>query len=148
MSVTHASLAALKADASLGCIILNKSSSASPSDKNHTEFTLAHAHYAHKLSERVHFVLKAGTPELRDAWVHAINMEILAARVPPVLTGARLSPVPGSGNAAAACSNHTMQAFADMPCNAACADCGATAPRWASVTHQVLICVECAGVHR
>ena len=93
-------------------------------------------------------MLKAGTPELRDAWVHAINMEILVARGPFALTGARLSPDPGSGNAAAACSIYAMQTLADMPCNAACADCGATAPRWASVTHQVLICVECAGVHR
>jgi hypothetical protein len=34
------------------------------------------------------------------------------------------------------------------PGNDACADCGARAPRWASWSLGVFICVQCAGVHR
>jgi len=32
--------------------------------------------------------------------------------------------------------------------NAGCADCGAPAPDWCSITQAVLLCIECSGIHR
>lgn len=34
------------------------------------------------------------------------------------------------------------------PENELCADCGASTPKWATVTHGGFICTQCAGVHR
>jgi hypothetical protein len=77
--------------------------------------------------------------------VEVISAEISALRVSGAHADAPDAP-PSSDSMHAAVS--PLQAFAKKPCNLMCADCGAVEPRWASVTHQVLICVECAGVHR
>uniref|UniRef100_A0A6B2LSG1 Arf-GAP domain-containing protein n=1 Tax=Arcella intermedia TaxID=1963864 RepID=A0A6B2LSG1_9EUKA len=41
-----------------------------------------------------------------------------------------------------------MMAFVRSGENARCADCGANAPRWASLQLGAVICIACAGVHR
>ncbi len=102
--------------------------------------------YDHKMSERSSVELRADSQVHCDEWFAAIATQIEALRA---VRGA--SPLPsstGSPGDAAASWNQPLRAFVELPCNATCADCGAAAPRWASVTHQVLICVECAGVHR
>jgi Putative GTPase activating protein for Arf len=35
-----------------------------------------------------------------------------------------------------------------VPGNSHCADCGAAAPEWASITHGALVCIDCSGAHR
>ena len=38
--------------------------------------------------------------------------------------------------------------FRAMPGNAACVDCDARHPQWASVTYGTFMCLECSGQHR
>jgi hypothetical protein len=35
-----------------------------------------------------------------------------------------------------------------LPGNNVCVDCGVDSPDWASVTHGVLLCLQCSGPHR
>jgi hypothetical protein len=95
------------------------------------------------MSERNSIVLRADSPALRDQWLSAITDKINALRALAAPADARVSPPIVAADAAAA-PTHDMQSFASLPCNAECADCGAAAPRWASFTHKVLICVACA----
>lgn len=41
-----------------------------------------------------------------------------------------------------------LDAVCKNPDNAFCADCGARGPRWSSVKLGILICAQCAGIHR
>ena len=41
-----------------------------------------------------------------------------------------------------------LDAICKNPDNALCADCGARGPRWSSVKLGILICAQCAGIHR
>ena len=41
-----------------------------------------------------------------------------------------------------------LEAICKNPDNHHCADCGARAPRWSSVRLGILICPQCAGIHR
>lgn len=42
----------------------------------------------------------------------------------------------------------TAARVASLPGNEECADCEARSPTWASTNHGVVLCIECAGVHR
>ncbi|KAL4420567.1 hypothetical protein ABPG75_010223 [Micractinium tetrahymenae] len=53
---------------------------------------------------------------------------------------------PGSGGSVAGGS--TLEMLRQVPGNAACCDCGAADPDWASLNLGVLMCIECSGVHR
>jgi ADP-ribosylation factor GTPase-activating protein 1 len=41
-----------------------------------------------------------------------------------------------------------LLALQKIPANAACVDCGAPAPQWASPKFGTFICLDCAGIHR
>lgn len=41
-----------------------------------------------------------------------------------------------------------LEALLKQPENKTCADCGTAAPRWASATLGVFLCMPCAGIHR
>jgi len=45
-------------------------------------------------------------------------------------------------------ANDQLNDIVTDPANRFCADCGAKAPRWASVNLGVLVCIECSGIHR
>jgi hypothetical protein len=79
-------------------------------------------------------------------WHLAITTQIEDLRAVPAHPDT--STLPSSTGSTADEWNQPLLRVVKLPGNEMCADCGAYKPRWASVTHQVLICVECAGVHR
>ncbi|XP_042200244.1 arf-GAP with GTPase, ANK repeat and PH domain-containing protein 1 [Callorhinchus milii] len=79
--------------------------------------------------------------EERDAWVQAIESQILAS----------LQSCESSKNKARLDSQSeavALQAIRNARGNAFCVDCAARNPTWASLNLGALICIECSGIHR
>ncbi|CAI8039126.1 Arf-GAP with coiled-coil, ANK repeat and PH domain-containing protein 3, partial [Geodia barretti] len=57
------------------------------------------------------------------------------------------SPIPPVRRKTKSKVNVTKELYA-VAGNEACADCGNTKPKWASINLGVLVCIECSGVHR
>ncbi|XP_046725299.1 arf-GAP with GTPase, ANK repeat and PH domain-containing protein 2 isoform X3 [Silurus meridionalis] len=78
--------------------------------------------------------------EERDAWVQAIESQILASLQ---LCESRNKPRRSSQSEAVA-----LQAIRNAKGNNLCVDCDAPCPTWASLNLGALICIECSGIHR
>ena len=68
-----------------------------------------------------------------------------AAAVPAAAAPAAAVPAPRPGSGVGGGALETLRA---VPGNAACCDCGAADPDWASLNLGQLMCIECSGVHR
>ncbi|KAG7477413.1 hypothetical protein MATL_G00069250 [Megalops atlanticus] len=84
---------------------------------------------------------EAQSLEERDAWVQAIERQILAS----------LQSCESSKNKARRNSQSeavALQAIRNAKGNSLCVDCEAPNPTWASLNLGALICIECSGIHR
>uniref|UniRef100_A0A8C4T9Z1 Arf-GAP with GTPase, ANK repeat and PH domain-containing protein 1 n=1 Tax=Erpetoichthys calabaricus TaxID=27687 RepID=A0A8C4T9Z1_ERPCA len=84
---------------------------------------------------------EATTYEERDAWVQAIESQILAS----------LQSCESSKNKSRLTSQTeaiALQSIRNQRGNSHCVDCEAQNPDWASLNLGALICIECSGIHR
>ncbi|XP_068959237.1 arf-GAP with GTPase, ANK repeat and PH domain-containing protein 1 isoform X2 [Petaurus breviceps papuanus] len=79
--------------------------------------------------------------EERDAWVQAIESQILAS----------LQSCESSKNKSRLTSQNeamALQSIRSIRGNSQCVDCEAQNPNWASLNLGALMCIECSGIHR
>ncbi|KAJ8340892.1 hypothetical protein SKAU_G00331830 [Synaphobranchus kaupii] len=84
---------------------------------------------------------EATSYEERDAWVQAIESQILAS----------LQSCESSKNKSRLTSQTeaiALQSIRNLRGNSHCVDCEAQNPDWASLNLGALICIECSGIHR
>uniref|UniRef100_A0A4W3J183 ArfGAP with GTPase domain, ankyrin repeat and PH domain 1 n=1 Tax=Callorhinchus milii TaxID=7868 RepID=A0A4W3J183_CALMI len=84
---------------------------------------------------------EAASYEERDAWVQAIESQILAS----------LQSCESSKNKSRLTSQNeaiALQSIRNIRGNSHCVDCEALNPDWASLNLGALMCIECSGIHR
>uniref|UniRef100_A0A7N5K163 ArfGAP with GTPase domain, ankyrin repeat and PH domain 1 n=1 Tax=Ailuropoda melanoleuca TaxID=9646 RepID=A0A7N5K163_AILME len=84
---------------------------------------------------------EATTYEERDAWVQAIESQILAS----------LQSCESSKNKSRLTSQSeamALQSIRNIRGNSYCVDCETQNPNWASLNLGALMCIECSGIHR
>ncbi|XP_051568461.1 arf-GAP with GTPase, ANK repeat and PH domain-containing protein 1 isoform X2 [Myxocyprinus asiaticus] len=84
---------------------------------------------------------EATSYEERDAWVQAIESQILAS-LQSCESSKQKSRLSTQSEAIA------LQSVRNMRGNTRCVDCEAQNPDWASLNLGALICIECSGIHR
>uniref|UniRef100_A0A668ASV7 ArfGAP with GTPase domain, ankyrin repeat and PH domain 1 n=1 Tax=Myripristis murdjan TaxID=586833 RepID=A0A668ASV7_9TELE len=105
-----------------------------PEQEENFEFTIVSL-----TGQTWHF--EATSYEERDAWVQAIESQILAS----------LQSCESSKNKSRLTSQTeamALQSIRSIRGNSRCADCEAQNPDWASLNLGALICIECSGIHR
>ncbi|KAL1020858.1 hypothetical protein UPYG_G00005640 [Umbra pygmaea] len=103
-------------------------------DEENTDFIMVSS-----TGQTWHF--EAQSMEDRDAWVAAIESQILAS----------LQSCESLRNKARRSSQSeavAIQAIRNAKGNSICVDCEASNPTWASLNLGALICIECSGIHR
>uniref|UniRef100_A0A8C4Q535 Uncharacterized protein n=1 Tax=Eptatretus burgeri TaxID=7764 RepID=A0A8C4Q535_EPTBU len=86
------------------------------------------------------WLFRADGPEEQQAWVSAIQAQILAR-----LQASEGNKVKSEQDET---SSVTIQTIINTPGNSVCVDCGAPNPTWASLNLGALMCIECCSGHR
>ncbi|XP_023378956.1 arf-GAP with GTPase, ANK repeat and PH domain-containing protein 1-like [Pteropus vampyrus] len=81
---------------------------------------------------------EATTYEERDAWVQAVESQILASLQSCESSKNKVRPL-------AACATPGLR---NIRGNSHCVDCQTQNPNWASLNLGALMCIECSGIHR
>jgi Arf-GAP/coiled-coil/ANK repeat/PH domain-containing protein len=97
------------------------------------------------------YVLQAESEEERDEWVRSLRSEIELSLISS-------TPAASATTAAGSSSALRQSVFGSgigterisliKAKNSYCADCGAENPEWVSLNLNILICIECSGIHR
>lgn len=85
------------------------------------------------------YILQAESDEERDEWVTALRNEIEFSLMS---NGVRAS------NSGLTFTTESDRIRSIRAKNHECADCGAENPEWISLNLNILICIECSGIHR
>uniref|UniRef100_UPI00358EEEB4 arf-GAP with GTPase, ANK repeat and PH domain-containing protein 1-like n=1 Tax=Myxine glutinosa TaxID=7769 RepID=UPI00358EEEB4 len=86
------------------------------------------------------WLFRADGPEEQEAWVSAIQAQILAC-----LQASEGNKVKSEQDET---SSVTIQTIINTTGNSVCVDCGAPDPTWASLNLGALMCIECCSGHR
>uniref|UniRef100_A0A8C4QZS2 ArfGAP with GTPase domain, ankyrin repeat and PH domain 1 n=1 Tax=Eptatretus burgeri TaxID=7764 RepID=A0A8C4QZS2_EPTBU len=84
---------------------------------------------------------EASSNEEREAWVQAIESQILASLQCCHSTKQKM-------RMGGQCDTMAMQSIQNMQGNNYCVDCNAPNPDWVSLNLGALMCIECSGIHR
>uniref|UniRef100_A0A0N4UAS0 Arf-GAP with coiled-coil, ANK repeat and PH domain-containing protein 2 n=1 Tax=Dracunculus medinensis TaxID=318479 RepID=A0A0N4UAS0_DRAME len=96
-------------------------------------------------------LLQADSDALCNAWIRALQRTIHHLHeVDDNLDNFKpaISSVSDSSTLTNCFRDTLLTELWQIPGNEKCADCGAKAPKWASINLGALICIECCGIHR
>ncbi|KAG9461374.1 hypothetical protein GDO78_017075, partial [Eleutherodactylus coqui] len=94
-------------------------------------------------------MLQAESERVLELWVSAVQRSITTAysenRRESLRSARSPAEFPAQQKATAPCAQDAMLRVTG---NAACCDCRAAEPEWASINLGVTVCIECSGIHR
>ncbi|KAM4677162.1 arf-GAP with coiled-coil, ANK repeat and PH domain-containing protein 1 isoform 2-T2 [Discoglossus pictus] len=95
-------------------------------------------------------MLQAESERVLQLWVSAVQKSITTAYSDNKRESGslRLSRSPAEAPSQQRGSQCAQDAVLRVPGNAACCDCRAAEPEWASINLGVTLCIECSGIHR
>ncbi|XP_053775217.1 arf-GAP with GTPase, ANK repeat and PH domain-containing protein 1 isoform X5 [Desmodus rotundus] len=156
-TVTSASGSQMASGVSLGSFnsrpdgMQQRSYSVSSADQWSEATVIANSAISSEQEENFEFVIvsltgqtwhfEATTYEERDAWVQAVESQILAS----------LQSCESSKNKSRLTSQSeamALQSIRSLRGNSHCVDCETQNPNWASLNLGALMCIECSGIHR
>ncbi|CAJ0580246.1 unnamed protein product, partial [Mesorhabditis spiculigera] len=95
-----------------------------------------------------HWIFAASTPEEKEQWIAAIERQIAQALANARGEVSQTNSPATSPTSDDASATPQVSALLSRPGNELCADCGGSNPTWVSLNLGVVLCIECAAIHR